>query len=121
MIQTIMRDMERLQKMDIKKTGSKLHLNIKFIAGPYKDKVIKCESSKDKIVFGGIQTVTAEEVEQLKQQNHQYIYIPGSRIVDKHFQLFFDPLQCGMLIQNLDLDCQISCGVYVKLRNNESF
>ena len=71
--------------MDIKKAGSKLHLNIKFIAGPYKDKVIKCESSKDKIVFGGIQTVTAEEVEQLKQQNHQCIYIPGSRIVDKHF------------------------------------
>ena len=54
MIQTIMRDMERLQKMDIKKAGSKLHLNIKFIAGPYKDKVIKCESSKDKIVFGRI-------------------------------------------------------------------
>ena len=85
MIQTIMCDMERLIKMDIKKAGSKLHLNIKFIAGPYKDKVIKCESSKYKIVFGGIQTPTAEEVEQLKQQNHQYIFIPGNRIVDKHF------------------------------------
>ena len=85
MIQTIMHDMERLQKMDIKKTGSKLHLNIKFVAGPYKDKVIKCESSKDKIVFGGIQTVKAEEEEQLKQQNDQYIYIPGTRVVDKHF------------------------------------
>ena len=60
-------DMEKLQKMDIKKAGSKLHLNIKFIAGPYKDKIIKCESSKDKILFGSIKNVTAAEVEQLKQ------------------------------------------------------
>ena len=59
-------DMEYLQKMDIKKAGSKLHLNIKFIAGPYKDKIIKCESSKDKILFGSMKNVTAAEVEQLK-------------------------------------------------------
>ena len=59
-------DMELLQKMDIKKAGSKLHLNIKFIAGPYKDKIIKCESSKDKILFGSMKNVTAAEVEQLK-------------------------------------------------------
>ena len=61
-----MYDMELLQKMDIKKAGSKLHLNIKFIAGPYKDKIIKCESSKDKILFGSMKNVTAAEVEQLK-------------------------------------------------------
>lgn len=61
-----MYDMESLQKMDIKKAGSKLHLNIKFIAGPYKDKIIKCESSKDKILFGSMENVTAAEVEQLK-------------------------------------------------------
>lgn len=61
--------MEKLQKTDIKKAGSKLHLNIKFIAGPNLGTVIKCESNKDKILFGGIKNVTAAEVEQLKQSN----------------------------------------------------
>ena len=93
-----MKDMDKLRLADIKKAGSKLHLNIKFIAGPNTGTVIKCESNKDKILFGSIKNVTAAEVEQLKQSNSQYIYLEGTRIVEKHFQIFFDPLQCGMLI-----------------------
>ena len=41
-------------KKDVKLTGSKLHLNIKFVEGPYANKVIKCEAKKDKILFGSI-------------------------------------------------------------------
>lgn len=35
MIESIMASMDQILKMDVKKTGSKLHLNLKFIEGPY--------------------------------------------------------------------------------------
>ena len=78
--------------MDVKKTGSKLHLNIKFVEGPFANQVIKCEAKKDKILFGCIKDVSEAEMEELEAQNFQYIYLPGSRIVERHFQIFFDPI-----------------------------
>ena len=34
-IESVMASMEQILKMDVKRTGSKLHLNIKFIEGPF--------------------------------------------------------------------------------------
>ena len=39
-IELVMSDMELMLKHEVKKTGSKLNLNIKFVEGPYKDKLI---------------------------------------------------------------------------------
>ena len=84
-IESVMHSIERVLKLDVKKTGSKLHLNIKFVEGPYANQVIKCEPNKDKVVFGSLKDITEAQVEEFELQNCQYVYLEGNRIVENHF------------------------------------
>ena len=114
-INSLMANIESVLKLEVKRTGSKLHLNIKFIEGPYANKTFQCESNKERIVFGSVKDMTEAQHAELGLQNCQYVYIEGARIVQCHFQIFYDPLQCGLLMQNLNYDCSESCGVYMKM------
>ena len=56
-ISRTIKEIENVLKHDVKKTGSKLHLNIKFLEGPFANQTIKCETYKKRIVFGSLKEV----------------------------------------------------------------
>lgn len=51
----------------------------------------------------------------------QYCTLIGNRIVENHMALYFDSLSCSLVLNNQNIDCEESCGVYRMLKKEEDF
>lgn len=74
------------------------------------------------IVFGCLVNPSDDEILKLVGTSDcQYVTIEGERIVENHFQLVYDPVLCSLLIKNICMDSNESCGVYRRLEKDEEF
>lgn len=125
LIDQIIADMEKISLLEIAATGPKLKVNIRFIAGPMQGTIISIDPTKTTTVFGGLNKKPKEEeleaMTGIPGEEVDYVYLPGARIMNKHFQLFYDSLCCSLLMKNEEIDCAESCGVYRRMKIEEEF
>jgi hypothetical protein len=123
LIDELIDDMERIGLLEIAQTGPKLKVNLRFIAGPQKGKVLSIDPTKSMTVFGSCITRPGpEEIELmtgLPDSEVTYIRLDGERVCPNHMQIFFDPLCCSLLLKNVIIDCADSCGVYRRIGKTE--
>ena len=57
----------------------------------------------------------------LPVEDVQYCSISGDRVVPDHMQIYFDSLSCSLVLNNSNIECMESCGIYRMLEDKEEY
>ena len=113
--------------LEISQTVPKLKVNLRFIDGPQAGQIIEIDPTKTMTVFGAGQLQTKDKESSLElltgipDDEIQYCTLTGNRIVENHMAIYFDSLSCSLVLNNQNIDCEESCGVYRRLKKDEDF
>ena len=88
--------------LEIAATAPKLKVNLRFISGPMRGKVISIDPTKGVTVFGCLNQRPSGEILEMMtgmpEHDVDYVYLLGARVSSNHMQIFFDPLCCSLLL-----------------------
>jgi serine/threonine protein phosphatase PrpC len=108
--------MKRTTKINLQQnTGPKKKLVMRFIQGALKGQEILLDTEELPIIFG------KQEANQESGNMKNFRKIEGDKIVDKHFEIDYDKIGGTIMLRNLNFDCEVSCGLYKMLYNQEFY
>jgi len=82
--------LEKLQLYASKQEDSKKLVKVLwFVKGPLENKQIKLDGTKN-LLFGSLESPTAEKLEQMGFPDREYITLQGERIAEAHFEIFYN-------------------------------